>query len=256
MASTEYTGKQLKIINGELPIETVSGRALRWFYQKALDNNDSELAQRIQVQRDVLKDEAYERNKQRARDRDAKIRHNEEIQWKQPKSNEYTVYEKQVVRGEIPYEDVKTNVLVSIHLKSHNNGDYELSERIVDLIYTRREGAKINHRLSKNLSKRTKKFTALNSDNSDISVTKWEQAVLLGIIDYDECSEKQLQHLLSVAQKRGDAVMIAIAKNCLLYKKDPEAIYIVREHREAVDLIEQLLEVPIRRPETWFTENE
>ena len=138
MANKEYTERQQKVINGEISIETLNGRFLRWFLPKAIANNDEELTRKIEEQIELRKAEAYGRNKQRSKERRAKIDHDQEIQWKQPKSNEYTEHQKLVVKGEIPIEDVHTNELIYIHLKAYNNEDYELSERILDIIKTRR----------------------------------------------------------------------------------------------------------------------
>ena len=75
MASNEYTEKQQKGINGETPIESMSGQALRWFYQKAIVNNDEALATKIKKQQDILKREIRKREIQRSAERVNKINH-------------------------------------------------------------------------------------------------------------------------------------------------------------------------------------
>ena len=114
MANKEYSDAQQKVINGEIQLESLNGYFLRWFLHKAIANNDEELTRKIEEQINLRKAEAYERNKQRAKERQAKIEHDQEIQWKQPKSNEYTEHQKLVVKGEIPIEDVHTNELIYI----------------------------------------------------------------------------------------------------------------------------------------------
>ena len=45
----KYTEKQLKIINGETPMEEAGGKVISWLYKKAVANNDHELAKKAKV---------------------------------------------------------------------------------------------------------------------------------------------------------------------------------------------------------------
>lgn len=259
MSKTEYTEKQLKIISGEIPIESVNGYTLRFLYTKALANGDEELLLRTEKQREKLKKEQYRRKNQRSAERVKKIRHNEEIKWKQPKSNEYTEHQKKIVRGEIPYEEVHTNELISIHLKAHNIGDYELSERLLDLITARREESIEKETRRKNEYKRLRQkvcrsLKSIDSDIGQTDTTLLEQSILLGLVTVDDCSEQQLLQVITSSQKRNNEKLYGLAKAMLYYKQNPEAIYSTRNHQEAIDLIEKLLGIPIRRPETWFVD--
>ena len=71
---TPYTEKQMRILNGEIPLESVDSRALPWFYKKALANHDVDLAQTIKERIDILKEEAYRRKIKRVVIRACKIR--------------------------------------------------------------------------------------------------------------------------------------------------------------------------------------
>ena len=71
---TSYTEKQMQILNGEIPLESVDSRALPWFYKKALANHDIDLAQAIKERIDILKEEAYRRKIKRVVIRACKIR--------------------------------------------------------------------------------------------------------------------------------------------------------------------------------------
>ena len=256
MTNHEYSEKQKKIISGEIPIESVNGQTLRWFYEKAIANNDQFLADKIKTQQDKLKKAAYKRNMQYTTESRQEKRMGT-FQWQQPKSNEYTEHQKQVVRGDVAYENIHTKELISIHLKAYNNGDYELSERMLDLINTRREDAqekeKQNHKTYKRLFYKRQQFaTERQIGNINRFLSQTEQAILLGVIDKNDCSEKMLIHILEVANEYEDKETIALAERLLFHKRDPDAAYIVRDHYEAIDLIESLLQMPIRRPETWF----
>ena len=102
-----YSKKQLKIISGKIPMTSVTGHVLAYIYKKALSNNDEELAKKIKWHLDLKKDEARKRGNRTHRNRIAMFKNGETVQWRQPKSNNYTDRQKQVVRGEIPYRDTR-----------------------------------------------------------------------------------------------------------------------------------------------------
>ncbi len=259
MASNEYTEKQLKVINGEMPIESMTGQGLYHFYKKAIANNDEKLAIKIKKQQEILKEELRQRESQRSTMRTKKITHNEPIVWKQPKSNEYTEHQKQIVRGEIPYEQANTKELISIHMKAHNIGDYELSERILALIIVRRAQSitkrKSNHETYNRLRKKIKSpSSSCNNDDKHDCLSLVEQGILQGIITIDECLESHLLHIIKISKKNKDEETLSLAEKLLLYKQHPETVYVVQDHKEAIDLLEELLQLPIRRPNTWFVD--
>lgn len=253
MANNEYTKKQLAIINGEVPIESVNGHCLRWFYEKAISNNDIELANKINKRTNILKTEAYERTKKRSRERMLKIWNEEEIQWRQPKSNEYTEREKKIVRGEIELNDAHANILVSICMKARNLGDIGLSERIYDIILSRREMERQKMRNSGHQAK----FVLLEKGELDSKscLTPLEQSLINGFIDWDHFTEDQINRIINKLQKHDENTNLEIAQYILYYIQNPLAIYVVSNHREAIDLMESLLQKPIRRPDTWFMED-
>lgn len=257
MANIKYSELQLKIIRGEIPLDTVNGHALRPLYRKALANGNEELVAKLNARFDVLKVENAEKCRQRE-----KIRYDQkkraEYKWKQPKSNAYSDRHRKIIRGEIPLEDVHTKELISIHLKAHNNGDYELSERILSLIEDRQKEVQFRRNIRKNLYDRkcytSERNPSLDFIDKDTALTKWDRAVLMGFIDVEECAEEQLERILRIVQKQGDEKKVLIAQKLLAYKQDPASIYVVKDHRAAIDRIEALLQLPIRRPETWFVE--
>lgn len=265
MKNIQYTEMQQKIINGEIPLETVDGRVLRWLHKKALAKNDGDLSKKVEVQLAELKKESKKKNVQRGVQR-KKMRRLGTYQWRQPKSNEYTDHQKQIVRGEIPYERVHTNELISIHLKAHNLGDYELSERIWDLIYSRRQEAAEKERQShkaynksynKVYAKKRKKSPDLSVEpiyDKTMDFSAIEQAYLSGNADIYDSSEDRLAHMLEEAQEQSNEDIIQFITEVMKYKKNPELAYTVQDRRAAIDRLEELLDISIRRPETWFVE--
>lgn len=256
MKNKEYSETQQKVINGEIQLESLNGYVLRWFLHKAIANNDEELTRKIEEQINLRKAEVYERNKQRAKERQAKIEHNQEIQWKQPKSNEYTEHQKLIVKGEIPIEDVHTNELIYIHLKAYNNEDYELSERILDIIKTRRLESKKQHKLRVNRRKKVtdiaKKFDAFVNSDIGLSLTNIDKVTLIDGGEWIEYNEEHWKHILDKAKEQKDDVLVSVIEAFMIYKTNPSFFLSVQSHNEAIDLIEELFQLPIRRPNTWF----
>lgn len=253
MDRLEYTEKQLKIINGETPMEEANGRAISWLYKKAVANNDYALAEKAKARLDELKTIDVEKSRQRSLAR-YHLKHNGLFEWNQPKSNEYTEHQKKVVRGEIPISEVHTRELISIHLKAYNSGDYELSERLLDLINSRKQASKEKKARYNRAKAKYKNFASLRDYDTENGLSKWEQAVLMCIVDLSECSEEQMRHILSVVQEQNNEELIAIATQLLLYKTDPSVLFVVKTHREAIDLLEEMFGQPIRKPDTWFNE--
>ena len=249
----KYTEKQLKIINGETPMEDAGGKVISWLYKKAVANNDHELAKKAKVRLEELKALDVEKNRQRELAR-YHLKHKGEFEWKQPKSNEYTEHQKQVVRGEIPISEVHTKELINIHLKAYNNGDFELYERFLDLITSRRIESQERKARYKKARDTYKEFASLKDYDAGSGLSKWEQAVLMCIVELDECSEEHLQHILDIVREQNNEELIAIAKQLLLYKTEPSVLFVVKTHREAIELLEEMLGQPIRKPDTWFNE--
>ena len=255
-----YTEKQLLVINGETDAEQVDGRIARHLLNKARELGDEEVAVLAQTLLDKAHERAVENNRQRVNKR-----HQEKQQgivvWKQPKSNDYTEHQRMVVRGEIPIEDVNTKELIHIHLKAKNNGDIELSERILSIIIDRRNA--VEERVMERAQQR---FVFLqqhrkrsgNSNESNYQnrtyLTPWEKDVLRSVVDLRECPVGQIRHMIAVCERTGDAYNLKLSILLLQYKEHPETVYVTQDYHEAVDNIEFLMGKPLRRPETWFTE--
>lgn len=242
-----YTEKQLQIINGEIPLESVDGHTLRWFYKKAIENKDDDWAARIKIRIDILKEASRDRNRKRASIRVKKIMQNEPIKWKQPKSNEYTEHQKKVIRNEIPLSEVHTNELVSIHQKAHNVGDFELSERILDLINERREASISKQEQRKKL---TNKHSSAYDRTSILTIS--EQALINGDTHWDDYTEEDIKNIIAKLEKENRESDLNIAKEILHYKQHPKIGYVVTTHEDSIALLEELLKTTIRRPNTWF----
>lgn len=192
MANQQYTEKQLKIINGEISLETVDGRAAVWLYKKAIANEDIELANKSLQRKEQAKNETRKRNIERT-DKQRALRRTGIHQWKQPKSNEYTEHQKQIIRGEIPFEEVHSNELISIYQKAINNKKLGLAESILEQIDYRRKVSAQKEKLHKKHKKKIGKMIDGFDDYDPSSpISEMGQAILNGIMSSSRSSKSQL----------------------------------------------------------------
>lgn len=252
MANAEYTKKQLKIISGEIPMETIDGRAAIWLYNKAIENGDAELAEKALQRIEQAKYEARKRNIERSTQNKA-LRRKGIYQWKQPQSNEYTEHHKKIIRGEIPFDNVHTNELIKIHQIALNNEDFTLAESILEQIAYRRDKEYLNEKARKVKHKeRHKIIENFEGYDPQSPIPQIGQAILKGSVNIFECPEEEILKLITQLEELGDEENLKIARQLLMYKQDISILYPTKNHWEAVDMLEELLQLPIRRPKDWF----
>ena len=255
MIKKQYTEKQLKIISGEIPLETIDGREATWLYKKAIENGDMELADRALQRKEQAKDEARKKNIERTIQNKA-LRRKGIYQWKQPKSNEYTEHQKQIIRGEIPFEEVHSNELISIYQKAINNKNFGLAESILGQIDYRRKVSDQKEKLHKKHKKKIGKIID-GFDDYDLGspIPEMGQAILNGMVNIFECPKEEIIKLIAQLEDIEDEENLKLAKQLLMYKQDVSILYPVKNHWEAVDRLEELLQLPIRRPKDWLVKN-
>ena len=276
---TDYSEKQMAIINGSLSMEDVSGHVLTHLYKRALANQDDVLAEATRLCLNRKKAENKKRSNRASRKRIFQMKKGANIEWKQPRSNNYTEHQKQIVRSEIPYEKVHTNELVSLYQKAHSNKDIELAERIYDIIRTRRldlrdqaekradaqakkyaaehpaeclERKRGYHKKYTDFREKADRFDELWGCDEDIPLSNQDKAVLLEFCLLDEYDEEQLALAMTAVIELGDERLSLMIEAAAEAWRDSHSLYSVKSHEEAIDLIEELLGLPIRRPETWF----
>ena len=184
-----------------------------------------------------------------------KIRNHEEIQWRQPKTNEYTPHQQQIVRNEIPLNEVHTNELISIHMKAKNLGDYELSDRILSVIHDRRAQRYWNdyeYRHHSNKARRNRR----SFSTPGFQLGAFEKALLDGDEHWSLCSEDDIKRLISKLEQANDVKNLPFAQKILYYKQNPKAGWHIITHKDALALFEKMMNRHLRRPETWFVDDE
>ena len=82
----------------------------------------------------------------------------------------------------------------------------------------------------------------------DSPLSKWNQAVLKGVISLNDCEENDIIKIIDILEEAGDKKELKIAKQLLSYKKDISLLYVTTNHWKAIDMIEKLLQLPIQRP--------
>ena len=252
MANTQYTEKQLKIISGEIPLDTIDGYAAVWLYKKAVANGDTELATKALERKGQAKEEARKRNVERAI-KNHTLRKKEIFQWKQPKSKDYTKHHKQIIRGEIPFDKVHTNELIAIYQKARNNKDDVLADLVFDEISERRRKANQKEKANKKRKNKLRQFfDGFDDYDPNIPLSRFRQALLKGAVDIFECPEEEIITLIEQLAELNDEKNLKIAHQLLSYKQDISILYPTKDHWEAIDKIEELLQLPIRRPKDWF----
>lgn len=254
MANQQYTEKQLKIISGEIPLENIDGRDATWLYKKAIENGDAELAEKALRRKEQAKDETRKRNI-KITIKNKALRRKGITCWRQPKTNEYTERHKQIIKGEIPFDTVHTNELISLHQKARNNKDFVLAEMLYEQIAYRREKERVKEKARKEKYKERHKIIDDFEDYDPKSpIPLLGQAILNGAVNLFECPEEEIIKLITQLEESEDEDNLKIARQLLSYKRDKSILYPVKNHWEAVDVLEELLQLPIRRPKDWFTE--
>ncbi len=248
-----YTKRQSQFLRGEITLDEVDGRFYKGLLKHAVAINDTE---RIVVAKELLADakkEVEERNRERARIRGQNIHNGLEIVYRQPKSLEYTERQKMIIRNEIPTEKVHANELIHIMQKAKAVGDIELADLVWNIIKERREESIEKSQQSFNLLlERKQKDTAFNEKN--LHLTKWEINVLQSKVDDRECSIEHLYHIRDVAKLNNDEENLKLAELFIQYRLHPETVYRTQNKDEAMNNIERIIGLPIRRPKDWFPE--
>lgn len=78
-------------------------------------------------------------------------------------------------------------------------------------------------------------------------LTEEERSILQGDKSLKECTVGELEHILSIAQEENDEFNAAFVKQLLWRKSNPSSVYIVKTHEEAIDRLEKLLGLPIKK---------
>ncbi len=156
-----YTEKQQELIENTDAFMSARGASLAALHKRAIKRGDEAVYERTVKRLAELKEQAIENNRRRARERARSIKHNKEILWSKPHPGGYTDYQKKIIRGEIPYEQVLSRVLKSIKARADHMGDTEISELMERLCRERNTTQRKKQIVQRNMrSKRRRAYNA------------------------------------------------------------------------------------------------
>lgn len=246
-----YTELQQAIIDGKVDNAKVRGNAISCLLRKAKGLGDEQVVQLAEKIHQIKKQES----RIRINERNKKAYHERKktgFAWKPPKSKEYTERQKEIISEKIPLEKALTRELLDISQKAKLVGDLELSERMLSLYYDRKAESKERNKMFAKERARIILNDGQWHFSSKGTLNKYELEVLNGEIPLSECSLKHLNHIRSICEKNNDVEHLKIAELLIEYKSNPDSLYIVTNHEDALDIIEKYLTYPLRRTNTWF----
>lgn len=246
-----YTKVQLEILSGETHLSEVDGRILRHLYNKALENRDEDVASKVKEQIDILKERARLERAAHSAKRSKLFHANEEIEWKPPKTTDYTELEQKIIRNEIPLDKVHTNSLVSICKKAESLGNMELANAMHALVLDRRaisldkDRARRNPLWRKNLGE--------GYYDKDMTITQRQQQLIRGDLDWDDFEEKELLEMLEELKQTGHTFEVSLVEEIIKHKRDPTYMLKIKTHEESLQYFERVFDMKITRPKDIFT---
>lgn len=242
----QYTKIQQAIIDGNVDIADVSCIAISCLLRKAKEIEDHQVVQLAEKLHKIKKEEV----RQKTNERNKKAYHARKengFAFKQPKSKEYTERQKKIINGEISLDVVLTRDLLDIFKRAKLRGDIELSEHMLSLYYDRKAESEERNRIYANHRSRNIWDNRQQHFSRKGELNKYELDVLDGNISFCECSIEHLIHIKTICEKNNDVEHLTTVNLLLEYKTNPERLYIVNNHEDALDIIEKLLTYPLRR---------
>lgn len=251
MKQRPYTILQQAIIDGTVDVANVRGNVISCLLRKAKGLGDKQVVQFAEKLHHIKKQEARIRINERS-NKSYHERKKTGFYWKPPKSKEYTERQKKIVNGEIPLEKALTRELLDISQKAKLVGNLELSEHMLSLYYDRKAESKERNRMFAKERARIILNDGQWHFSSKGTLNKYELEMLNGEIPLSEYTLKHLNHIRSICEKNNDVEHLKIAELLIEYKTNPDSLYIVTNHEDALDIIEKHLTYPLRRTTTWF----
>ena len=191
------------------------------------------------------KESRLKTNEQRNRRRNS-ARYGEDRHWRLPKTREYTKQQKDIINGIVPLCQVHTNALISIHEKAKLHGELELAERIYDVIASRNVAVMAKEARQRRIRRGV--TTAGQGDEELDNLTVEERELIFGMANWEDYTEREIELIINKLEMLGKDQSATIARLILRYKKDESLLYVESDHDKAIDLIEALLGLPVRRP--------
>ena len=203
MGKDTYTEMQLKIINGDIPLDKVGSNILARLRNKAILLNDQDLAQMIEVQLAQNKADSKARNLERAK----KYYHETKekgLSWQPAKTPVYSERQVKIIHNEIPYDSVTIRDLIAIRQKAVLNNDGVLADKMLDLITDKKAESAEKARLRNIERDRRLRENGTKGFSHKNKLNKEERGILSGHNDVSDYSLEHLYHIKEVCEKTND----------------------------------------------------
>ena len=194
MGKDTYTEMQLKIINGDIPLDKVGSNILARLRNKAILLNDQDLAQMIEVQLAQNKADSKARNLERAK----KYYHETKekgLSWQPAKTPVYSERQVKIIHNEIPYDSVTIRDLIAIRQKAVLNNDGVLADKMLDLITDKKAESAEKARLRNIERDRRLRENGTKGFSHKNKLNKEERGILSGHNDVSDYSLEHLYHI-------------------------------------------------------------
>ena len=263
MKQESYSQRQRDIKSGKISVEELSLRALTNLMNTAISIGDQQMADLIEPILSQKKEESRLRRNQRSSEyyhsvvkpfRDAHPDIKYQLRPVVAQSTEYTEYQKKIIRGEAPYENVRTADLVRIAAVARANSNFELANAMDDLANEKHADAVERNRVRTREGYYAKRGLDPNdSANHRKDFRRWERSIIESISDPYDYTISALEEILKVAKRAGDETASRVMEFLLAERMDRSVVYIAKTKEEAFAIIESNAAFPIRSPDDWFS---
>ena len=189
-----YTIHEAELIYERMPIEDASTQALNGIYKKAAQYGDKEILDWITPIREMRQDVQKDRIKQKQGAAGARWRQNKALY-----GDDYTPRQKQIINGEVAYEDATGYEYRAIAELAAKRGDTQIFE----LMQTLRDEKKNEGREKGIEHLRRKKKTVAEMELDDVWLSVCEKSLLFGQPDYTKFSKDIIDTLYKKALQTG-----------------------------------------------------
>ena len=262
MKSTSYSQRREDLVNGKMSAEDLSSRALSRLMKTAISIGDQQMAALLEPVLSQKKDESRLRRNQRALKyyysvvKPFRAAHPEikcKLKPVVAAGKEYTERQKQIVRGEIPYEKVRTHDYVRIAAVARANNNFELADMMDELAREKHADAVERNRTRAREAYYTKRGLDPHDPRSRrTTFYRWERDIIESRSDPGDYEPSVLEEILNVATRAEDEVAIRVMQFLLAERRDRSIVYTAKTKEEAFDIIAANTIFPIRRPDEWF----
>jgi hypothetical protein len=199
-----YTKRELDILDGKIALDSLRKSDITKLAKKARIHGNNEMAERL---------ETYVN-----------------------KAPTYSARQQDVIKGNIPYEQISRTQIKNIMRKAKEAGDMRVIN-LMDVLMTE----KIR---DERIPKTSDQLAYIEKDE------KWAMDVLESRIDPTYCTMKDLQNIRLYATTLNDPAYLKVAEYLIAERKDPSIVYKTHTWEDTIELLKEVTYMPINVPDT------